>query len=156
MPEAGHKDETAFLEVNVDKFIFRVAADRLYSRDGVWVLEENGRVRIGITDYEQQRNGDVAFVHLKPGGTVLAVGNELVEIETIKATMSFASPLAGKIVEINSRLEASPEIVNQEPYGGGWLALMEPADWFEAKKTLLDAAAYQAVVKSQAEEELQA
>ena len=60
-----------YLETTVDKFIFRVATDRLYSRDGVWVLEpaEGGRVRLGLTDYLQQRNGDVAFVHLKPVGT---------------------------------------------------------------------------------------
>ncbi len=145
-----------FLELTVDKFIFKTAADRLYSRDGVWVLEENGRVRVGITDYEQQRNGDVAFVHLKPEGTNLAIGDEFAEIETIKATVSFASPLAGRILETNGSLGPSPEIVNQEPYAGGWIALIEPSDWPESRKTLLDAAAYQALVKTQAEEELQA
>lgn len=143
-----------FLETTVDKFIFKVAADRLYSRDGIWVREENGHLRLGLTDYQQQLNGDLAFVHLKPAGTNLAAEEELVEIETIKATVSFGSPLAGTIVETNSILELSPEVVNQEPYGGGWLVVMEPADWPGARSALLDAAAYLAAMKAQAEEEL--
>ena len=65
-----------YLETTVDKFVFRVAADRLYSADGIWALEsaEEGRVRLGLTDYRQQQSGDVAFVHLKPAGTRLAGG----------------------------------------------------------------------------------
>ncbi len=94
-----------FLETTVDKFIFKVATDRLYSAEGIWVLEEGARVRIGVTDYPQQRNGDVAFVHLKPVGTRLAAGDEIGEVETIKATVSFASPVAGTIVEINRELD---------------------------------------------------
>lgn len=145
---------TEFLETTVDKFIFKVATDRLYSPVGVWVLEENGRVRLGVSDYQQQLNGDVAFVHVKPAGTSLASGDELAEIETIKANVSLLSPLAGRIVETNVRLDASPEIVNEEPYAGGWLAVVEPADWPAARAALVDAAAYLAVMKAQAEEEL--
>ena len=85
-----------FLETTVDKFIFKVATDRLYSPDGVWVLEEAGRLRLGVTDYQQQLNGDVAFAHLKPVGTSLAVGDEFAEVETIKATVSLASPVSRK------------------------------------------------------------
>ncbi len=61
-----------YLETTVDKFIFRVAGDRLYSPEGVWAIAEGSRVRVGITDYVQQLNGDVAFVHVKPVGTKLA------------------------------------------------------------------------------------
>ena len=89
-----------YLETTVDKFIFRVATDRLYSPDGVWVFwvepEEDGRVRVGLTDYLQQLNGDVAFVHVKPVGTKLAAGDEFAEIETIKATVSLFSPVGGR------------------------------------------------------------
>lgn len=145
---------TEFLETTVDKFIFKVATDRLYSPEGVWVLEENGRVRLGVTDYQQQLNGDVAFVHVKPAGTRLASGDELAEVETIKANVSLLSPLAGTIVETNGRLDASPEVVNEEPYAGGWLAVVEPADWPAARAALLDAAAYLLVMKAHAEEEL--
>ena len=143
-----------FLETTVDKFIFRVATDRLYCPDGVWVLHEAGRMRLGVTDYQQQLNGDVAFAHLKPVGTALAIGDEFAEVETIKATVSFQSPVAGKVVEINGDLDLTPEAVNQEPYGKGWLAVIEPVDWPADRAKLLDAGAYLSLVRSQAEEEL--
>ncbi len=78
-----------YLETAVDKFIFRVATDRLYGRDGIWLLAAGeGRVRLGVSDYFQQRAGDVAFVHFKPIGTTLAAGEELAELETVKANAS--------------------------------------------------------------------
>ena len=119
-----------FLQITIDKFIFRVATDRLYSPHGVWMLETGGgRVRVGVSDYVQQRNGDVAFVHSRPKGTSLAQGDELAELETIKATVDVISPLAGTIVEVNAALDLNPENVNQDPYGKGWLAVIEAADW---------------------------
>lgn len=143
-----------FLEATVDKFIFKVATDRLYSPDGVWVSEEFGRVRVGATDYQQQLNGDVAFVHLKGVGTALSVGEEFAEVETIKATVSFHSPVAGRIIEINEELDLTPEAVNQEPYGKGWLAVIEAENWPFDRAKLLDANAYLSRMRSQAEEEL--
>ncbi len=143
-----------FLETTIDKFIFRVATDRLYSPDGVWVLETGGsRVRVGVSDYVQQRNGDAAFVHFKPLGTLLAPGVELAELETVKATMSVISSLAGAIVEVNGALDLSPENINQEPYGNGWLAVIEATDWEADRAKLLDPQAYLSVMRSQAEEE---
>jgi len=143
-----------FLETTVDKFIFKVATDRLYSPDGAWVSEEAGRVRLGVTDYRQQLNGDVAFAHLKPVGTVLAVDEEFAEVETIKATVSVHSPVAGTIVEVNGELELTPEAVNQEPYGKGWLAVIEATHWASDRAKLLDANTYLSLMRSQAEEEL--
>lgn len=147
---------TEFLETTVDKFIFRVATDRLYSPEGVWAFEESagGRVRLGVTDYQQQLNGDVAFAHVKPVGTALAVGDELAEVETIKATVSFHSPVAGEVVDVNADLELTPEMMNEEPYGKGWLAVMESTDWPTVRASLLDADAYLSLMRSQAEEEL--
>jgi len=143
-----------FLETTIDKFIFRVATDRLYSSDGVWVLETGGgRVQVGVSDYVQQRNGDMAFVHPKPQGTLLAREVELVELETVKATMSVISPLAGAIVEVNGALDLSPENINQEPYGKGWLAVIEATDWEADRVKLLDPQAYLSAMRSQAEEE---
>jgi glycine cleavage system H protein len=145
-----------FLETTVDKFIFKVATDRTYTPEGVWVLEEAGgrRVRLGISDYQQQLNGDMAFVHLKPTGTELARGDEFADIETIKATTGFATPVSGKVVEINRDLDLSPELVNQDPYGRGWLIVVEidgsPADC----AATLDAHAYLAAIRQQAEKEL--
>lgn len=147
---------TEFLETTVDKFIFKVATDRLYSSEGVWVLEEDGgtRVRLGITDYQQQLNGDVAFAHIKSVGTSLAAGDELVEVETIKATVSVYSPVEGQITETNADLDLTPEIVNEEPYGKGWFAVIEAADWSSDQANLMDADAYLSLMRSQAEEEL--
>jgi glycine cleavage system H protein len=143
-----------FLETTVDKFIFKVATDRLYSDEGVWLLDEGGRVRLGVTDYRQQLGGDVAFVHVKPVGTRLAAADEFVEVETIKANVSFRSPIAGRIAEINASLGQAPETLNQDPYGTGWLAVVEAADWQADRAKLLDAAAYLAAMRRQAEEEI--
>jgi glycine cleavage system H protein len=143
-----------YLETTVDKFVFRVAADCLYRPDGVWVQSQGSRIRVGLTDYVQQRGGDVAFVHLKPVGTKLAAGDEFVEIETIKTTVSLALPIGGTVVEINPALELSPEIINEEPYGKGWLAVVEAVDWDTERAKLLDAQAYLSAMKRQAEQEL--
>jgi glycine cleavage system H protein len=143
-----------FLETTIDKFIFRVAADCLYSADGVWARPEGNRVRVGLTDFVQQRGGDAAFVHVKPVGTKLAGGDEFAELETIKVNQSLFTPLAGTIVEINASLDLTPELINQDPYGRGWLAAIEAADWQSASAKLLDPHAYLAAIRSQAEEEL--
>jgi len=147
-----------YLEATVDKFIFRVASDRLYSPDGVWAFwvesQGNGQVRIGLTDYLQQLNGDVAFVHVKPVGTKVAVGDEIAELETIKATVSLLSPISGTVVEVNPDLDLSPEVVNQEPYGKGWVAVLETTNWESDRAKLLDPQAYLSAMQSQAEEEL--
>ena len=147
-----------YLETTVDKFIFRIVTDRLYSPDGVWAFwvesQGNGQVRVGLTDYLQQLNGDVAFVHVKPVGTKLAAGDEIAEIETIKATVSLISPISGTVVEVNPDLELSPEIINQEPYGKGWLAVIEATNWEADRAKLLDPQAYLSAMRSHAEEEL--
>jgi glycine cleavage system H protein len=143
-----------FLEATIDKFVFRVATDRLYSAEGIWARAEGNLVRVGLTDFVQQRSGDVAFVHVKPAGTSLADGDEFAELETIKINQSLFAPVGGTIVEVNASLDLSPEIVNQDPYGRGWLAVIEAADWEAARTKLLDADAYLAVMRSQAEEEI--
>ncbi len=143
-----------YLETTVDKFVFRVATDRLYSPDGVWAQSEGNRVRVGLTDYLQQRGGDVAFVHVKPVGTKLAGGDEFAELETIKANQSLFSPVSGTVVEVNSNLSLTPEIINEDPYGKGWLAVIEAADWESERAKLLDPHAYLSAMRSQAEQEL--
>jgi glycine cleavage system H protein len=140
------------LEVSVDKFVFRVARACRYSDADVWARRDADCVRIGLTDYLQQKSGDVAFVNLKTVSTVLAVGDELAALETIKVDLVVPSPLAGKIVAINDALAEHPELVNSDPYGAGWLVEIEPTDMadFDA---LLDADSY--VPKLQARAELE-
>jgi len=143
-----------YLETTVDKFVFRVAADRLYGSEGVWAQREGNRVRVGLTDYVQQRGGDVAFVHVKSVGTKVACGAEFAELETIKANQSLFSPVSGTIAEVNANLSSAPEVVNEDPYGKGWLAVIEAADWESEWAKLLDPRAYLAVMRSQAQQEL--
>lgn len=147
-----------YIETTVDKFVFRIATDRLYSPEGVWAFctesEGSGRVRIGLTDYVQQRNGDVAFAHLKPVGTKLAAGDEFAELETIKANVSLLTPVAGTVVEVNPNLDRSPEVINEQPYGKGWLAVIDATDWECERTKLLDPHAYLSAMKLQAEKEL--
>ena len=142
-----------FLETTVDKFTFKVATDRLYNNEGIWAKEENGRVRIGLSDFVQQRSGDVAFAEIKPAGTALAAGEEVAVIETIKVNITYTSPVNGNIVEVNPAMNDAPEAINQDPYGAGWLAVMEVADWGSERAKLLEPQAYFKVMKGQAEEE---
>jgi glycine cleavage system H protein len=142
-----------FLETSVDKFTFKVVTDRFYTSEGVWAKAENGRVRIGLSDFVQQRSGDVAFAEIKPAGTTLAIGDEVAVIETIKVNITYASPVNGKIIEANPAMIAAPEAINQEPYGAGWLAVLEVADWEAQRAKLLDPQAYFKIMKGQAEEE---
>jgi glycine cleavage system H protein len=145
-----------YLEMTADKFTFRVATDRLYSPAGVWVLPQpdSARVRVGLADYLQQHNGDVAFANVKAAGTKLAAGEQFAEIETIKAAVDLPAPIGGTIVEVNAALGASPEGINQAPYEAGWLAVIEPAAWGEDRSKLLGPAAYFAVMQAQVQEDL--
>jgi glycine cleavage system H protein len=142
-----------YLETTVDKFIFRVATDRLYTPEGAWALADGDRVRIGMTDFLQQRSGDVAFAEVRPAGRAVATGDEVALIETIKANVEVLSPVGGTIVEVNSALALSPEVINQDPYGEGWLAVVGAADWPADRASLLDPQAYLEVMRAQAEEE---
>jgi glycine cleavage system H protein len=144
-----------YLETTVDKFTFKVATDRLYTAEGVWAQEHDGRVRIGLSDYVQQRSGDVAFAEVKPLGTAVTVDEEVGSIETVKANISLGAPVAGAVVEVNGLLETAPETINTDPYGAGWLVVIEPADWGTDRARLLDPAAYFALMQGLAEKEAQ-
>ena len=142
------------LKVTVDKFTFLVPADRLYSDAGVWVKLEGSRARLGLSDYLQQSSGDVAFARVGPVGKKVQRGDDFADIETVKVDVSVPSPLQGTIVEINPALAEASELINQEPYEKGWLAVIEPADWDADRVQLLDPSAYLGLVKAQAEAEM--
>ena len=145
---------TEFLEITLDKFTFTVAADRLYNPEGVWAKLEGKYVRIGLSDFLQQRSGDIAFAEVKPPGTVLAYGDEVAVIETIKVNISLSSPVSGKIIEVNPDMEMAPEVINQNPFEKGWIAVIEASDWGVDQTRLFDAPAYFAKMKTEAEEEV--
>jgi len=143
-----------FLETLVDKFTFKVATDRFYNQEGVWAKPEGTLIRIGLSDFMQQRSGDVAFAEIKPLGTAVAFGDEVAVIETIKVNISLTSPVSGKVVEVNPAMETAPEAINLDPYGDGWLAVIEATDWETDRTQLLDAQAYFARMKVEAEREV--
>ncbi len=139
--------------LSVDKFTFRIEAGCFYNEEGVWARAEGEHVRLGLSDYTQQRSGDVAFIELKPVSTHLAFGDEAAVIETIKVNIILGSPVSGEVVAVNTVLEMSPEIINQDPYGEGWMLIVKPVDWATDQARLLDSKAYFERVKKQVEEE---
>jgi glycine cleavage system H protein len=145
----------SYLEATVDKFIFKVATDRLYSAEGIWALADGDRVRIGVTDFLQQRSGDVAFAEVRSEGRAVARGDEVATIETIKANVEVLSPAGGAIAEVNPALAVTPELINLDPYGDGWLAVIEASEWPADRDELLDAQAYFKLMQAQAEAEAQ-
>jgi glycine cleavage system H protein len=145
---------TEFLETTVDKFTFKVATDRLYSAEGLWARPEGNRVRIGLSDFIQQHSGDVAFAEVKAVGTEVGFGDEVATVETIKVNISLVSPVTGKVIEINPAMSTAPEAINQDPFGAGWLVVVEATDWEADKIQLLDPQAYLAKMKRDAELEV--
>lgn len=142
---------TAFLQATIGKFIFRVKADCWYTDAGLWLapVGDGGPVRIGLTDFMQQSSGDIAFVELPRPGSRVGAGGDLANIETVKVDVGLASPCAGVIMAVNEELADSPERVNQDPYGDGWLVELQPDAW--PIPGLLDAPAYLRVMTAQAE-----
>jgi glycine cleavage system H protein len=144
-----------FLTTTVDKFTFKVAADRLYTQDHLWVKPEGNLLRIGVTDFLQQTAGDAAFVEVTAApGASLKRGDELGSLETIKVTLVLASPVSGVVRQANAMLADAPEAVNQDPYEQGWLALVEADDWNAEQANLMDAPAYLRLVRASAEQEM--
>jgi glycine cleavage system H protein len=143
-----------YLEFTLDKFTFKVAPDRLYSLKGIWAKEENNSIRIGLSDFLQQRSGDVAFAEVKEVGTQLKINSEVAEIETIKVNLTLASPISGKIVHNNPLMESAPETINLDPYGEGWVCDIEASQWEIERHNLLDAKAYFSHMKQEAQNEV--
>jgi glycine cleavage system H protein len=112
-----------------------------YSSDHEWVRVEDGGLRLGITDYAQDALGDVVYVQLPDVGTELDSGASMGEVESTKSVSEIYLPVAGTVVEVNTDLEATPELLNSDPYGAGWIAVIRPADP-AAVEGLLDASAY--------------
>jgi glycine cleavage system H protein len=120
-----------------------IPADRVYTRSHEWVKKlADGSVEIGISDHAQQALGDLVFVELPEVGRTLAAGESCAVVESVKAASDVYSPLPGVVTEVNAALSQTPESVNQDPYGAGWLLRLQPS---QAVDGLLDAADYAAV-----------
>ena len=123
--------------------------DRLYSRDHEWIKEESsGIVIIGITDYAQEMLTDIVFVELPAIGKKVAQHEQLAVVESVKSVSDVYAPVSGEVMEINKRLESDPDLINQDPFGDGWIVKMRLADAAELK-SLLAAADYEALIKEE-------
>ena len=116
-------------------------ADLRYTEEHEWVRADGDRVTVGITAYAQDALGDVVFVDLPEAGTAIQAGEPFGEVESTKSVSDLYAPVSGTVVERNEALETAPEQVNQDPYGAGWLVVIDLADT-AALDSLLDADAY--------------
>jgi glycine cleavage system H protein len=118
-----------------------VPDDRRYTKDHEWALVEGGRVRVGITDYAQDALGDVVFVQLPEVGATVAQNGALGEVESTKSVSEIYAPVSGVVVEVNVELADAAEHLNADPYGTGWICVIDPSDPAEVE-SLLSANAY--------------
>jgi glycine cleavage system H protein len=123
-----------------------VPDDLRYSEDHEWVRVEDGRARFGITDYAQDALGDVVFVQVPAVGSVVTKGASVSEVESTKSVSDVFTPVSGTVVEANDELADAPQKINEDPYGDGWIAVVELSDPSEVDQ-LLDAAAYRKLVE---------
>jgi glycine cleavage system H protein len=123
-----------------------VPEDLRYTSDHEWARLEDGKIRIGITDYAQDALGDVVFVGLPEPGAKVRAGESMSEVESTKSVSDVYAPVGGTVVEINSELTDAPQRLNDDPYGEGWLCVIEPDD-ATAADSLLDAAGYRALIE---------
>jgi len=117
-----------------------------YTKDHEWVRLEGDRARVGITDHAQRQLGDIVFVELPAVGRKVRPGELIATVESVKAVGEVYAPLTGEVVEVNSSLAGSPDALNKDPYGAGWLFVLRVADPREVD-ALLDVAGYEALVK---------
>jgi glycine cleavage system H protein len=115
--------------------------DLRYSVEHEWIRIDGTHVRVGITDYAQDALGDIVFVELPAVGAEVTVGGPLGEVESTKSVSEIYAPVAGTITAVNDSLTGSPEKMNSDPYGEGWICELELAEGSDPA-TLLDAAAY--------------
>ncbi len=127
-----------------------IPEDLQYTKSHEWVKQnEDGTVSVGITDHAQDLLGDMVFVELPEPGRQLASGDECVVVESVKAASDVYSPLTGEVVDINDAVADGPELINQDPYGEGWLFRLQPEEGGEHEE-LMSAEAYQELLESEA------
>ena len=121
-------------------------ADCKYTKDHEWVRVDGDTALVGITDYAQSELGDVVFVELPEAGVQVRQGETFGVVESVKAASDLYSPIGGEVLEANSALANSPDLVNKAPYGEGWMLRVRPSDLAELD-SLMDGPAYDAYVQ---------
>jgi glycine cleavage system H protein len=120
--------------------------DLRYSSDHEWVRLENGQLRLGITDYAQDALGDVVFVEIPEVGMQVDAAAKVSEVESTKSVSDIYAPVAGTVVAVNDSLSDSPERLNDDPYGDGWICIIEPSDP-NSVNSLLDVDGYRRLIE---------
>ena len=118
-----------------------VPNDRHYTKDHEWARSDEGRIVVGITDFAQDQLGDVVFVGLPDAGTEVQANQPLGEVESTKSVSDVYSPVSGKVADKNVEVEQNPELINEDPYGRGWLVAIEAGG--DALEGLMSAEEYQ-------------
>ncbi len=127
---------------------YEVREDLLYTREHEWAkIEPNGLVRIGITDYAQKMLHEIVYVSLPEVGAKAEHMKPLGTVESVKVASDVYAPVSGEVVEVNKKLEDAPELVNQDPYGEGWICVIRPSNLEEEKGKLLTPQQYAELLK---------
>ncbi len=124
--------------------------DLKYSKDHTWVRVEDDEGTVGITNYAQESLGDIVYVDVPEEDDDVEAGEEVAEVESTKATSSVISPVSGTVIEVNEDIEDSPDTINEDPYGDGWIVRIKLSDPSELKG-LMDADAYQTFVEEESD-----
>jgi len=124
----------------------KVPEEFSYSEDHEWTSVQGDKVRVGITDYAQDALGDVVFIELPAVGAAVERGTAFGEVESTKSVSDLFAPVSGTITEVNDTLDGSPELVNEDPYGDGWICVIELSDASQLSE-LLTAEAYRELIE---------
>ena len=122
--------------------------DLRFHKEHEWVRVEGQEATVGISDFAQDALGDVVFIEAPKVGITVSADQEIGEVESTKATSTIYTPLSGKVLRVNEELQDNPELVNQDPYGKGWIAVLEMSNASEVEK-LMTAEQYQEFLKTQ-------
>ncbi|MFX0201742.1 MAG: glycine cleavage system protein GcvH [Candidatus Hodarchaeota archaeon] len=126
---------------------YEVPEDLRYAEDHEWARKINGTIEIGITDYAQKQLKDVVFIEMPEPDTTIEVKETFGAIESVKSVNDLFAPISGRVTEKNSELDEKPELVNQDPYGAGWIIRIEPSKFEEEWDALLSPADYAALIE---------
>jgi glycine cleavage system H protein len=129
---------------------YNIPAELAYTADDEWVRNDGETVAVGVTDFAQEQLGDIVFVEVPPAGTAVTRGEAFGVIESVKAVSDLKSPVSGEVVRVNDQLEDTPETVNGDCYGSGWMLEIRLSDPAELDQ-LLDAATYKQSIKERSD-----
>jgi glycine cleavage system H protein len=137
--------------IKVDKWTFRVPKELFYNENDCWARIEGDTAKVGITDFLQNMISDIIFVKFNELGSRVEQFDEIASFESIKSVLDLISPVSGTIQEVNEKLNQSPELVNKDPYGEGWFAIIRLEDFENDRQNLLQAQDYFEVLKRKLE-----